>query len=104
LSQRSRLVLRAGFAGRKDQTAGETARLETALAEVLHTLGRRAAFLGGAAVLLPVLAAAAGAARPPNTPSATSPSKPKPASSAKSPPGTPAAPSPALRKRPKPDK
>jgi hypothetical protein len=72
-------VLRAGFAGRKDLTAGKTARLETALAEVLHPLGRRAALLGGAAVLLPVLAAAACAARPPNTPAATSPSKPKPA-------------------------
>jgi hypothetical protein len=37
------LVLRAGFAGRKDLTSDETTLLETALAEVLHTLGHRLA-------------------------------------------------------------
>jgi hypothetical protein len=43
LPPRPRLVLRAGFAGRKDLTSDETTRLQTALAAVLHTLGYRLA-------------------------------------------------------------
>jgi hypothetical protein len=43
LPPRPRLVLRAGFAGRKDLTSAEATRLETALADVLHALGHRLA-------------------------------------------------------------